>query len=150
MGLSGPYSNYKMLSEKVKEIKPSAPVKAEPDPTLVDLSYDPNHTIKTLRQQQKHEFSNKEIREIVAAYQNGASTYDLAEQYDCHRSTIARHLRNQGVKVSIEKIDMDDAILLPISHRGLEACWLTGSPRRSLFRSRSSCPWRSLTRRLGR
>ena len=101
-----------MLSEKVKGIKASAPVKAEPDSELTDLSYTPESRVKTIKQKQKHKFSNKEIREMVAAYQNGASTYDLAERYDCHRSTIASQLRKQGVKVSIEKIDMNDAIAL--------------------------------------
>ncbi|MDO4220190.1 MAG: helix-turn-helix domain-containing protein [Candidatus Saccharibacteria bacterium] len=101
-----------MLSEKVNEIKASTPVKAEPDSELTDLSCAPESKVKTIKQKQKHKFSNKEIREMVAAYKNGVSTYGLADKFGCHRSTIASQLRKQGVKVSIEKIDMDDAIAL--------------------------------------
>lgn len=111
VGLTGPNSNYKMLSEKVKQIKASAPVKSTPDPDLTDLSYDHNSIVKNLSQQQKH-LKPEEIEQIVQRYQNGESTYDLAEAFDCHRSTIANNLRKQGVKVSIEKIDLDEAIRL--------------------------------------
>lgn len=110
VGLSRSYSNYKMLAEKVKQIKASTPVDSDPDAELVDLSYGSNYTVKSLKQQQKHEFSEKEISEIIDKYQSGVSTYALAEQYGCHRNTIASQLRKQGIKVSIEKIDMDDAI----------------------------------------
>ena len=110
MGLTGPHSNYKMLSEKVNALKLATPVKSDPDPELTDLSYDPNLTIKTITQQQKHEFSEKEISEIVEKYQTGESTYDLAGQYSCHRSTIAKLLKKRGVEVKVEKIDAAEAI----------------------------------------
>ena len=111
VGLTGPNSNYKMLSEKVKAIKVSIPVKSESNQVLVDSSYDPNSIVKGITQQQKH-LKPEEIEQIVQRYQNGESTYELAEAFNCHRSTIANNLRKQGVKVSIEKINLEEAIKL--------------------------------------
>lgn len=45
VGLTGPHSNYKMLSEKVKQVKASAPIEAESDAELIDISYDPDNGI---------------------------------------------------------------------------------------------------------
>lgn len=111
VGLTGPNSNYKMLSEKVKAIKASIPVKSELDQALVDSSYDPNSIVKDISQQQKH-LKPEEKEQIVQRYQNGESTYDLAKAFNCHRSTIANNLRKQGIKVSIEKINLEEAITL--------------------------------------
>ena len=111
MGLTGPNSNYKMLSEKVKEIKASIPVKSESDQALIDSSYDPNSIVKDISQQQKH-LKPEEIEQIVQRYQNGESTYELAGAFNCHRNTIANNLRKRGIKVSIEKINLEEAITL--------------------------------------
>ena len=100
-----------MLSEKVKAIKASIPVKSESDQTLIDSSYDPNSIVKDITQQQKH-LKLEEIEQIIERYQNGESTYELAEAFGCHRSTIANNLRKQGIKVSIEKINLEEAIAL--------------------------------------
>ena len=43
---------------------------------------------------------------------NGESTYKLAKEFNCHRSTIANNLRKQGIEVSIEKINLVEAIKL--------------------------------------
>jgi len=82
----------------------------EPDEALVDGSYNPESTVKNLRIHQKRHFSNKEIEDIVNAYQSGVTTYKLAEKYSCHRRTIAGQLKKQGINVTIEKLDMEDAI----------------------------------------
>ena len=63
------------------------------------------------RQKQKI-LSDKEKLEIVTRYQDGESTYDLAKAYDCHRSTISNNLKKAGIDVSIEKINIDEAIRL--------------------------------------
>ena len=68
VGLTGPNSNYKMLSEKVKEIKASIPVKSESDQALIDSSYDPNSIVKDISQQQKH-LKPEEIEQIVQRYE---------------------------------------------------------------------------------
>ena len=75
-----------MLAQKVKQIKASTPVNSEIDDELVDLSYDLNNTIKTIRQQQKHEFSEKEVSEMM-----------------CHRSTVSAVLKRNGVTVTLVK-----------------------------------------------
>lgn len=103
--------NYAIVAKYVKDYA-SAPEKSEIDPEITDLSYDPNSIIKTIKQQQKHEFSKKEIEEIISAYRSGVSTYELAEQYNCHRSTISHQLKMYGIEVKIEKIDIDEAIAL--------------------------------------
>lgn len=103
--------NYRIILEKIKHGH-STPVNQPIDPTITDLSYNPNSIIRTIKQQQKHEFSKKEIEEIISAYQSGVSTYELAEQYNCHRSTISHQLKIHGIEVKIEKIDIDKAIAL--------------------------------------
>ena len=110
VGLSGPHSNFKMLSEKVKTIKASTSVNMEPDETLVDDSYNPESTVKVIQTHQKRHFSNREIEDIANAYRSGVTTYELAVKYNCHRRTIAGQLKKQGVNVTIEKLDMEDAI----------------------------------------
>lgn len=112
MGLSEINSkNYRIILDNVNKSN-STPVKQPVDPTITDLSYDPNSIVKTIKQQQKHEFSKKEIEEIIAAYQSGASTYELAKQYNCHRSTISHQLKLHDIEVKIEKIDINEAIVL--------------------------------------
>lgn len=100
-----------MLSEKVKEIKASILIEFESDQALVDSSYDPNSIVKDISQQQK-QLNPEEIEQIVQRYQNGESTYKLAKEFNCHRSTIANNLRKQGIEVSIEKINLEEAIKL--------------------------------------
>ena len=103
--------NYSVILDHIA--KPHfTPVKQPVDPTITDLSYAPDSIIKTIKQQQKHEFSKKEIEEIISAYQSGVSTYELAKRYDCHRSTISHQLKLHGIEVKIEKINMDEAIAL--------------------------------------
>ena len=103
LGLTGPHSNYKMLAQKVKQIKASTPVNSEIDAELVDLSYDLNNTIKTIRQQQKHEFWEKEVSEMMRRYHAGETVYDLAEAFGCHRSTVSAVLKRNGVTVTLVK-----------------------------------------------
>ena len=93
--------NYRIILDNVNKSN-STPVKQPVDPTITDLSYDPNSIVKTIKQQQKHEFSKKEIEGIIAAYQSGASTYELAKQYNCHRSTISHQLKHD-IEVKIER-----------------------------------------------
>ena len=112
MGLSEINSkNYRIILDNVNKSN-STPVKQPVDPTITDLSYDSNSIVKTIKQQQKHEFSKKEIEGIIAAYQSGDSTYELAKQYNCHRSTISHQLKLHDIEVKIEKIDINEAIVL--------------------------------------
>ena len=92
-----------MIVDKVKQIKVATSVETELNPDLVDLSYDPNCTVKKLKQQQKHRFSNKEISEMIQRYESGESIYKLAKAFGCHRSTISSVLKRNGVKVTATK-----------------------------------------------
>lgn len=103
--------NYYIILDNIKKTY-YTPINQPVDPTITDLSYGPNSIVKTIKQQQKHEFSKKEIEEIIAAYQSGISTYKLAEQYNCHRNTISHQLKLNGIEVKIEKINIDEAISL--------------------------------------
>ena len=38
--------------------------------------------------------------QIVIKYKCGKSTYELAEEYGCHRYTISKHLKEAGIEVT--------------------------------------------------
>ena len=52
--------------------------------------------MKQIRQTQKY-LSDQERAEIADAYRSGKTTYELAEQYGCHRRTIVEALKKQGI-----------------------------------------------------
>lgn len=82
--------NYETIFSKTKEISP----------TSVNDGLDVNLSIKTeIKQKQKY-LSKEEINEIVAKYKNGKTTYELAEEYGCHRYTISKHLKEAGLEVT--------------------------------------------------
>lgn len=82
--------NYETIFSKTKEISPIS----------VNDGLDVNLSIKTeIKQKQKY-LSKEEINEIVAKYKNGKSTYELAEEYGCHRYTISKHLKEAGLEVT--------------------------------------------------
>lgn len=99
MDLSETYSNnYSIIREYVKGNKPT-PVKPTIDPSITDLSYDPNSTVKTITQQQKF-LSELETQTICKKYQEGSSVYELAAEFGCHRRTVSDVLKRNGVTVS--------------------------------------------------
>jgi len=55
-------------------------------------------TITKIRQRQKR-LNENEIDQLVADYQAGASTYQLAAKFGCHRSTISSHLKARSVQI---------------------------------------------------
>ena len=71
---------------------------------ITDTSYDPNYIVTEIRQQQK-DLSDDEIRQIAERYTAGASIYELADEFGCHRGTISRHLKQQGITVSNKVTD---------------------------------------------
>lgn len=82
--------NYETIFSKTKEISPIS----------VNDGLDVNLSIKTeIKQKQKY-LSKEEINEIVAKYKNSKSTYELAEEYGCHRYTISKHLKEAGLEVT--------------------------------------------------
>ena len=96
MGLSEINSkNYRIILDNVK-CASLIPVKDSPE--FVDSAT--SYNIKTeIKQQQKH-LSDDEILEIITKYKSGKSTYALAEEYRCHRYTISKVLKNNGIEVS--------------------------------------------------
>ena len=65
-------------------------------------------------QHQKRSFSEEEITALVSAYRDGKTTYELAEDFRCHRRTIGRVLKRQGITVTKakaqQKLDPSDVI----------------------------------------
>ena len=90
--------NYLIVAKYVKEYRTTS-VKSPVDPSITDLSYEPNSIVKTITQQQKT-LSELEIRTICERYKNGASSYELARDFGCHRRTISDTLKRNGVEVS--------------------------------------------------
>jgi DNA-directed RNA polymerase specialized sigma24 family protein len=52
-----------------------------------------------VKQEQKR-LSEDEISLLISAYLSGMSTYALAEQFGCHRTTVSDVLKRHGVTVS--------------------------------------------------
>ena len=99
VGLSQTYSkNYLIVTKYVKEFHATS-VNPDVDPSITDLSYDPNSIVKSITQQQKT-LSELETRTICERYRNGASSYELAKEFGCHRRTISDALKRNGVEVS--------------------------------------------------
>ncbi|MDO4189961.1 MAG: helix-turn-helix domain-containing protein [Lachnospiraceae bacterium] len=73
-------------------------VKPAIDPSITDLSYSPDSVVKTIKQRQKH-LSEQETRTIIEKYNAGASTYELAKEFGCHRNTISNALKRNGLAV---------------------------------------------------
>ena len=55
--------------------------------------------MKSIKQQQK-KLTELETRTICERYKNGASSYELAKEFGCHRRTICDALKRNGVEVS--------------------------------------------------
>ena len=54
--------------------------------------------IQHIRQHQKI-LSDEEIKHIIEKYNAGVSTYELAQEYGCHRYTISNALKRSGIVV---------------------------------------------------
>ena len=89
--------NNLVVAEYVKTYH-TTPVKSDIDPSVTDLSYDPNSIVKSIKQQQKH-LTKAETRKIIEKYKAGVSTYDLAQEFGCHRYTISNALKRSGIVV---------------------------------------------------
>jgi DNA invertase Pin-like site-specific DNA recombinase len=54
---------------------------------------------KTTKPRQQKLLSKTEISQIIQKYQQGATVYELADIYGCHRQTVSRHLKKNGVEM---------------------------------------------------
>ena len=91
----------RVLKYRAKHDKSFLPGGFDIDPDVTDTSYAPDSKVNTYTQEQKR-LSDDEIRQIAEKYSAGASTYELAEEFCCHRSTISRALKKFGIEVSHE------------------------------------------------
>jgi transposase len=71
--------------------------------------------VTKLRSTQK-QLSDDEIAEIIVDYQNGMSTYQLAEKFGCHRQTISKSLKKHGVNVTKSKVSskLDEELVISL------------------------------------
>lgn len=79
----------------------------EVDPDVTDVSYDLDSKVNAYTQDQKR-LSDDEIRKIAEKYSAGASTYELAVEFGCHRSTVSRALKKSGIEVSHKASKRED------------------------------------------
>lgn len=68
------------------------------DSTSISKRPSSERVISKLVQRQKR-LSTDEVSEIVNSYKSGLNIYQLAKQYNCHRTTISYHLKEHGVKM---------------------------------------------------
>lgn len=74
------------------------------------------------RQRQK-QLGDAEISRLVARYRAGATVYELANQFGCHRTTVSDHLKARGVKMRMTPMgeaEIDRAVDLYASGLSLE------------------------------
>jgi transposase len=69
----------------------------------------------TVRQHQKR-LSEGEIKAVIAEYQGGATVYELADKFNCHRETISRNLKKSGLQPTIKKFTTQAEIDLLATH----------------------------------
>jgi len=66
------------------------------------------------RQRQKR-LDDEQVSQLVVAYRLGATVYELAAQFGCHRSTVSELLRSRGVSMRhapLTEAQIDQAIEL--------------------------------------
>ena len=65
--------------------------------------------VRQVRQIQKR-LSEKEVTEVILAYQEGISANALAREYGCDRHAIYNHLKKHGIKVSRNRIRTEESV----------------------------------------
>ncbi|MCL2817968.1 MAG: hypothetical protein FWD39_06255, partial [Clostridiales bacterium] len=71
--------------------------------------------------QNQKRLTDAEAASVVEEYQNGLSTYALAEKYGCHRNTISRCLKKHCITVRIgnAKPIINDAEMIALYNKGV-------------------------------
>ena len=71
--------------------------------------------VNKILQHQKR-LTDEEITDIITAYQNGKTTYELADEYGCNRNAISSNLKKHGITVykdkATAKLDIEQVSLL--------------------------------------
>jgi len=66
------------------------------------------------RKQSQTRLTHQQKRELVDSYLEGATTYELAAQYGCHRNTVSNVLKDRGVALRCESMtesQIDQAVI---------------------------------------
>jgi biotin operon repressor len=76
--------------------------------------YNETEVVKIIHPQKR--LSDDEMVQIIAEYNNGMSTYRLAEKFGCNRQAISHNLKKHGVSVTnssaYKKLDIERVISL--------------------------------------
>ncbi|MGV9300046.1 hypothetical protein [Amycolatopsis sp. NPDC003676] len=59
-----------------------------------------SNTEKAVSYHTQPRLNETQVDQLVAAYQAGASTYELGERFGVHRQTISRHLKARGIDLT--------------------------------------------------
>jgi IS30 family transposase len=88
--------------------------------------YDNQSKIVHERRKKVKWLTAEEIKQIAIDYQKGATVYELADQYGCHRDTISENLKKHGVNVTVKKFTSQDGIqeLVKLYESGLSTVQL--------------------------
>ncbi|MDR0531132.1 MAG: hypothetical protein LBG83_03590 [Oscillospiraceae bacterium] len=83
------------------------------------ISEDGETVARAIRQKQKR-LTEKELAEVVIAYQSGKSADAIAAEYGCDRKTICAQLKAQGIAVSRSKIKTEEGVqeIIALYERG--------------------------------
>ena len=111
MALTGADSNNYNVILKHKHHAPSCPNDTISDKKESNVFLDGfGETAKRKIVHKQKRLSASEIESIIAEYQNGSSTYVLAEKYGYHRNTISENLKKHNITVTAEKISSKEDV----------------------------------------
>lgn len=68
------------------------------DPEVSDPLLYADSTVKAFKQKHKT-LSDREVKAVIQKYGDGATTYELAKEFGCHRVTISAVLKQNGIRL---------------------------------------------------
>jgi len=111
--LAGLYSN---TFQRIVNTKKSLPQEAEiveKHKNTDDRVINERGEVEVKRYRQRQIVLSEEGRkEVVCLYLEGVNTYTIAKSFGCHRNTVSKILKDAGINVTIEKMNLDGAIRL--------------------------------------
>lgn len=61
------------------------------------------------------------MSKMVPRYQEGATVYELAVEFDCHRTTVSARLKKAGVSLRLQSPKLEDVDSMVIPWDGIAA-----------------------------
>jgi len=106
-----------LSATRAKRLSPLASylVKFRGDPSGRKCPASDNYRPTRKTRQQQTRLEPDQVTQIVAAYQSGATVYELADQFNCHRTTVSGMLKSRGVpmrRTSLTQAQVDRAVKL--------------------------------------